>query len=252
MSPEILATAFLLGIMGSFHCIGMCGPIALSLPLQGNSYFQKLLGGVLYNLGRAVMYGIIGGAFGLIGQGFHLLGFQRWVSIIMGIILILSILFPIIFSGHKIIKLDFFVTPVRKAIQKLFTSQSYSGLFFIGTLNSLLPCGLVYVAVASAVTLGSAYYGMIYMFLFGLGTLPMMVGVVIIGNLISLSVRKRINYIIPYLVVIIGVIFILRGLCLGIPYVSPPLEKLTPTAHMKIHNPKNAATEIKGSCCAKD
>ena len=140
---ELLYTAFLLGLMGSFHCVGMCGPIALSLPLRGKTFPEKFLGGFLYNSGRALMYGLMGTIFGLIGQGFQLLGFQRWVSLVMGGILVLSVLIPMAFKNINFKYYNFFIGNVRKGIQRLFKMRSYAGLFFIGTLNSLLPCGLV-------------------------------------------------------------------------------------------------------------
>ena len=243
---EILITAFILGLMGSFHCAGMCGPIAFSLPLRGNTFTEKLTGGVLYNLGRTIMYGAIGGIFGLIGQGFKLIGLQQWISIVMGVLLILSVVFPYFTKGKRIIKIDFITTPVRKAIQRLFSMRSYGGLFLIGVFNSLLPCGLVYMAIAGAIAVGGVYYGMLYMILFGLGTLPMMLAISILGNVLSISVRNKLNKVIPYMVVFIAIIFIFRGLCLGIPYLSPPKEKLTIESHIKAPN------NIEHSCCHKE
>ena len=140
---EILFTAFVLGLMGSFHCVGMCGPIALSLPLRGNNFGQKLTGGLLYNLGRASTYGVMGAFFGLIGQSFHLLGFQQWISVIMGSLMIVSVLLPGMVRKRFKINPDFMVIPLRRAIQRLFKVRSYRGLFLIGLGNGLLPCGLV-------------------------------------------------------------------------------------------------------------
>jgi sulfite exporter TauE/SafE len=246
---ELLYTAFLLGIMGSFHCVGMCGPIALSLPLRGKSIFEKIIGGIFYNTGRTLMYGFMGGIFGLIGQGFQLLGFQRWVSLAMGIILVLSVLFPFLFKNSRFQYFSSFTGLVRKGIQRLFTFRSYGGLFFIGTLNSLLPCGLVYMAIAGSIAVGNVYYGMLYMILFGLGTIPMMLGITLLGNAISIGVRNRINKVIPYMVIVIGVIFIFRGLCLGIPFLSPSKEKLDQAIHPKIIEQQSVKEDVKGACC---
>jgi len=246
---EILVSGFVLGLMGSFHCVGMCGPIALSLPLRGNNLAQKLSGGILYNLGRTVTYGIMGAFFGLIGQGFQLVGFQRWVSIVMGAFMIIAILMPFVFKNIKLGSVDFFTGKLRKAIQKLFQKRSLSGLFFIGMLNGLLPCGLVYLAIAGAIGTANVYYGIAFMVLFGLGTLPMLLGVSILGNMMSIALRNRINKLIPYVVVLVGAIFILRGLSLGIPYLSPPVEKLNPGIHMHNSDNKNKSEAVKGSCC---
>lgn len=230
---EVLISALVLGLMGSFHCVGMCGPIALSLPLRGNTIFQKLIGGSLYNIGRTVTYGLMGAVFGLIGQGFQLMGFQRWISIIMGTLMILSILIPTIFKRFKTGNNDFLTGKLRQAIAKLFAQKSYGGLFLIGLLNGLLPCGLVYMAIAGAIGAGSVVEGILFMVIFGLGTLPMLLFISLLGNVVSISFRNKISKVIPYLVVVIGLIFILRGLSLGIPYLSPPKAKLNPEVHMK-------------------
>jgi len=249
---EILISALVLGLMGSFHCVGMCGPIALSLPLRGENLWQKTAGGLLYNIGRTVTYGVMGAFFGLIGQGFHLLGFQQLISILMGSFMIFSVLLPWLFKNRIRGNFEFFTSPLRRAIQRLFKMRSYQGLFLIGLLNGLLPCGLVYLAIAGAIGTGNFYYGIAFMVLFGLGTLPMMLLISWAGNLFSIAIRKKINKVIPYLIVIIGALFILRGLTLGIPFLSPPAEKLTPETHMNSKIPMNTSNAVKHSCCQPD
>ncbi|MCK5821826.1 MAG: sulfite exporter TauE/SafE family protein [Bacteroidales bacterium] len=229
---EVLISALVLGLMGSFHCVGMCGPIAISLPLRGDTLFEKLIGGSLYNIGRTVTYGIMGAVFGLIGQGFQLMGFQRWISIIMGVLMVLSILVPTLFKGFNTGNSDFLTGKLRQAIGRLFAQKSYRGLFLIGLLNGLLPCGLVYMAIAGAIGTGTVVEGILFMVVFGLGTLPMLLFISILGNVVSVGFRNKISKAIPYLVVVIGLIFILRGLSLGIPYLSPPKAKLNPEVHM--------------------
>src|SRR5659263_479747 len=149
---EILISSFVLGLMGSFHCVGMCGPIALSLPLRGNNFWQKTAGGLLYNIGRTITYGVMGAIFGLIGQGFHLLGFLQLISILIGTFMFVSVMLPYIFRNRMPGNFEFFTDPLRRAIQQLFRTRSYRGLLLIGLLNGLLPCGLVYLAIAGAVS----------------------------------------------------------------------------------------------------
>lgn len=245
---EVLIPALVLGLMGSFHCVGMCGPIAISLPLRGNTIWQKLFGGTLYNLGRTLTYGLMGAVFGLVGQGFHLIGFQQWISVIMGSLMILAILLPSLFRRFSAGNADFLTSRLRKSITRLFQDRSYGGLFLIGMLNGLLPCGLVYMAIAGAIGTASFTGGIAFMILFGLGTLPMLLFISLAGNLLSYSVRKVFNKIIPYIVVVVGIIFILRGLNLGIPYLSPPAEKMNPEIHMK-HQQENPETAVKRACC---
>ena len=214
--------------MGSFHCAGMCGPIAIALPLHGNTVPQKIFGGTLYNLGRTITYGIMGAVFGLLGQGLHLLGFQQKISVLMGAIMIISVLFPALFKNQYNMGKSWFsvVGKLKKTIAKMFAIRSFQSLFFIGMLNGLLPCGLVYMAIAGAIGTGGVVQGSLYMILFGLGTIPMLLGISLAGNVLSLTVRKQINKLIPVLVVIVGLLFILRGLSLGIPYLSPPKQKI--------------------------
>ncbi len=246
---EILISGLLLGLMGSFHCVGMCGPIALSLPLGGNNIFQKITGAILYNIGRTITYAIMGAFFGLIGKGFQLAGFQKWVSILMGSFMIAAILVPSLFRKINTGEGLPFAKSVRKGIQKMFTKRSFGGLFIIGLLNGLLPCGLVYLAIAGAIGTGDVYLSIVFMILFGLGTLPLMLVVSMAGNLLSLAIRNRINKVMTYVVVLIGIIFILRGLSLGIPYLSPPKEKLNPEMHMQDTEKVDAKKAVKGSCC---
>ncbi len=224
----VLISALLIGLMGSFHCAGMCGPIAIALPLHGNRLPQKIYGGVLYNLGRTLTYGVMGAVFGLLGQGVKMIGFQQKVSIIMGAIMIISVFFPSIFKNQYSANKSWisWVGKLKSSIVKMFAIRSFSSLFFIGLANGLLPCGLVYIAIAGAIGTGEVVYGSLYMLMFGLGTIPMMLSIAIAGNVLSLAIRKKINRLIPALVVVVGVFFILRGLSLGIPFLSPPKEKI--------------------------
>ena len=224
----ILFSALVLGLMGSFHCAGMCGPIAIALPLHGNTVPLKIFGGALYNLGRTLTYGIMGAIFGLLGQGLHLLGFQQKISVVMGVIMIVSVIFPALFKNQYSMEKSWFsiVGKLKKTIGQLFAIRSFQSLFFIGMLNGLLPCGLVYMAIAGAIGTGGVVEGSLYMILFGLGTIPMLLGISLAGNVLSLTVRNKINKLIPVLVVIVGLLFILRGLSLGIPYLSPPKQKI--------------------------
>lgn len=241
MGPNFIVTALTLGLIGSFHCAGMCGPIALAIPLNNNNWLTKATGSVLYNIGRAVTYAIMGALFGLISSGFAMAGFQKWVSILMGTIMVLSVLFPSLYKN----RFDFeksafsFVGKLKIKLGNLLRRRSFGSLFLIGILNGLLPCGLVYMAIAGALATGNSVSGALFMFLFGLGTLPMLFAISIIGNTLSLQLRKKMTKVIPIVVMFIGILFILRGLGLGIPYISPPDKKL--------HVPQK--TEMKTSAC---
>jgi len=248
----ILLSALVLGLMGSFHCAGMCGPIAIALPLHGNNIPQKILGGTLYNLGRTLTYGVMGAIFGLLGQGVEMIGFQQKISIIMGAVMILSVIFPSLFRNQYNMEKSGFslVGKLKKSIGKLFSVRSFSSLFFIGLLNGLLPCGLVYMAIAGAIGTGEVLLGSLYMIMFGLGTIPMMLSIAIAGNILSVTVRRKINRLIPILVVVVGIFFVLRGLSLGIPYLSPPREKIEKKFEKSLEKEtKGTPQSVSGGCC---
>lgn len=225
---EFIISGLILGFVTSFHCVGMCGPIAIALPLQGASKAQKLLGGVLYNLGRTTTYVVFGFILGLFGQGLVALGFQRWVSIVAGVLMLITAFTP------SLIKSNFnpdgtfnkLLDKVKSALKRLFSVRSFSSLYLIGLLNGLLPCGPLYMAFIISTGTGKALTAAIFMMMFGLGTLPLLLSVTILGNFISVPIRNRINSFLPILIGIIGILFILRGLNLGIPYLSPKEEMI--------------------------
>jgi uncharacterized protein len=238
-----LYTALTIGLIGSFHCIGMCGPIAVSLPLGRQSWIQKASGALLYNLGRIITYGMIGILFGLLGRGIKLAGFQQWASIVIGLIMIMTVVFPFLIKGRLNIDLFFggYTGHMINRFRELFGKQSYHNLLLIGLFNGLLPCGLVYVAVAGAINTHDVMLGVLYMIVFGLGTIPIMLGVSLAGNIISHGLKRKMSRVIPAFIFFLGVIFILRGLSLGIPYISPKTQMLSPD--------KEVRTE--GACCGK-
>lgn len=247
----ILITAFVLGLMGSLHCVGMCGPIALSLPLRGDAILQKIWGSAIWSLGRVVTYSLMGALFGLIGAGFKMLGYQQIISIAIGVGMILSIILPSLFKKFTFGASLSIFNPIRKGMQRLFQEKNNRALFLIGIFNGLLPCGLVYFAIAGAIASADLFSAIGYMALFGLGTLPMLLLISLLGNVISQTLRNQINKVIPVVIVLIGMIFVLRGLSLGIPYLSPPKEKLSPTVQMNTGESSDTK-EIQHSCCQKD
>ncbi len=247
----ILITAFLLGLMGSLHCVGMCGPLALSLPLRGKTLFLKIWGSMLWSFGRIVTYSIMGALFGLIGVGFKLIGYQQIISIAVGVTMILSVMLPALFKKITFGSLSSIFNPVRRGMQRLFQEKNNRALFLIGIFNGLLPCGLVYMAIAGSIGAADLPLAIGYMALFGLGTLPLLLVVSLLGNVVSQTIRQQINKVVPFVVVLIGIIFILRGSNLGIPYLSPPKAKMTPSMHMKADT-ASVTKAVKASCCHTD
>ena len=224
----ILYTAFVLGLVGSLYCIGMCGPIAFVLPVDKTSRKKTFAGSFLYHLGRLISYGLIGLLFGLLGRGLYLAGFQQRLSILIGIIMILLVLLPASTLNRFAVSrpLYLWIGQVKSKLGLYLKKTSFKALFLIGFFNGFLPCGLVYMALLGSISTGNAIEGASYMMLFGLGTVPMMTAAIYAGNFFKASVRNRIQKAIPIFVVIIGILFILRGMGLGIPYVSPSDTKL--------------------------
>ncbi|WP_269684244.1 sulfite exporter TauE/SafE family protein [Flavobacterium lacustre] len=219
----MLYSAFIFGLISSLHCIGMCGPIALMLPVDRNNPAKKTTQIITYHLGRLTAYGTIGLIFGLLGKGFFLAGIQQQLSIFIGIAMIIIVLVPEkIFAKYNFSKPVFkLISKIKTTLGRQFKNKSYKSLYTIGLLNGFLPCGMVYVALFGAIAMQSASYGVLYMILFGLGTVPLMSSVVYLNSFLTLSFRNKIQKAIPYVVILIGILFILRGLGLGIPYVSP-------------------------------
>lgn len=222
-----LWTAISIGLLGSLHCIGMCGPIALALPLDRSSQFSKLNGTLIYNLGRILTYFLLGSVFGLLGYGFALAGFQQWISIIVGVFMISTVIFSS-FTHSKYLQipgLNSLISSVKSKLGKRFNNNSYPNLLSIGILNGFLPCGLVYLGLAGATASTTIFEGGLFMVAFGLGTLPMMLAVAFYGQQIKVSLMRKGKKLIPVFVILIGSLFILRGMNLGVPYISPKLEQ---------------------------
>jgi uncharacterized protein len=244
------------GLVGSLHCIGMCGPIAIALPLGNKGLISRITGGIVYNTGRIITYAILGSLFGLLGQGIEMAGLQQWASIILGVVMILSVVAPALFRGKLRFEQFFFgfAGKLIAGFRKLFAINSIPSLFLIGLLNGLLPCGLVYVAIAGAINTNGIFNGVIYMIIFGLGTIPIMLAIPLLGNLIGNTFRKKYSKILSVFIIILGIVFILRGLSLGIPFISPPSKVLVPhekSAKMSSKSDEESTTK-RMSCCGSD
>jgi hypothetical protein len=210
-----LLTGFLVGLLGSFHCIGMCGPIAIALPKTKNLVLSRLL----YNFGRVITYSMLGLLFGLLGSRLEMFGLQRIISISLGVLIILTVITPISYRIKLSNKLGLYklVGMLKMYFGKMFKNHSNSSMLVIGMLNGLLPCGFVYIGITGAIAVGSTLNGMLFMTMFGLGTLPVMLGASLIGSVINLNIRQKLTRLLPAFSLILAAIFILRGLNLEFP-----------------------------------
>jgi uncharacterized protein len=219
-------TAFILGLVGSLHCAGMCGPLALALPPAGATTPAYVVGRIAYNLGRIVTYCALGLLFGLVGAALWLAGIQRWVSITLGVALLLGLL-----ASRNLVlwtPVTFLVDRLKAPMSALLRRRSLAALAVLGLLNGLLPCGLVYAACAGAAATGGILTGAQYMAAFGVGTTPIMLAISLSGKLVPPPLRLQLRKAIPVCVFLLASLLILRGMSLGIPYLSPDLSSGSP------------------------
>jgi uncharacterized protein len=220
-----LTAGILLGLAGSLHCVGMCGPLALGLPVQQRSPAQKAAALGLYHAGRILTYSLLGLLFGLAGRRFYLAGMQQTMSIVLGGVMVFFTLQYLVFKhAYQPALVKKFHLRVQAAMIKLLNKQSWGNFFLFGSLNGLLPCGMVYVAIAGAMSTNDVASGVLFMSGFGFATLPAMFALGFFGYLVNLKLRNELKRLSPYIVCFIGLLLILRGLNLGIPFISPVLE----------------------------
>ena len=212
--------AFFIGLFGSVHCIGMCGPLAFAVPSINNKWWLIVADKVLYNTGRVVTYSFLGLLIGFVGRQLWLSGLQQGVSVTSGLLIIMagfSRLFKVRMKNNPV--MSKLLSPVNRLLG--YALQQRAGHFVIGLLNGFLPCGFVYLALVGAVNTSSPLASAQFMFWFGAGTFPLMLLATISSGFVGPVVRRRINNVMPYLMVCLGFWFILRGLNLDIPYLSP-------------------------------
>lgn len=235
----MLFSGFIFGLISSLHCVGMCGPIAMMLPVDRNNPAKKVMQIMLYHLGRLTAYSLLGLVFGILGKGLFLAGFQQKLSVVLGLMMIIVVLVPErVFAQYNFSKPVYgLISKVKSKLGAQFKKKSLGSLFTIGFLNGFLPCGLVYVALFGAIAMQNLSLSVLYMALYGIGTIPMMSAVVYVSNLLTLPVRHKIQKVIPIVAVGIGILFILRGLGLDIPFVSPSTMQLfvQSTPNCKVH-----------------
>lgn len=225
MNSVVIIAGLSLGAISSFHCVGMCGPIAFALPVQDLRKSKRILAVLAYHFGRVFTYATLGVIFGLLGRQVYIAGFQRWFSISLGI-LVLSLLLQYIHSkqGIQPSVFNWLQKKVQLWMGYLLKDRKPFSFLWLGVANGLLPCGMVYLAIAGALSTNNLVDGISFMTAFGLGTFPAMLTLSFFGFMASISVRNNIKKLTPYIIALMGIMLILRGLNLGIPFLSPVLE----------------------------
>jgi uncharacterized protein len=242
----LVVTGFILGLTSSLHCIGMCGPIVMAVPVNRKNNWSIFTGVLEYNVGRILTYALFGILIGSIGLTIHTFGFLQWLSIISGVLLIA-------YAWRKWLGKSFHIKMpsvnvnhfVSKGIGSVLRSKFPFKLTLLGMLNGLLPCGMVYVALMNALLTGTQTSSAFAMVAFGLGTLPSMMVVGFATGKINGALRSKLNATVPYMLTLVGFLIILRGMNLGIPFISPSVE--ITMKHKKGSQKKEP--EMKMDCC---
>jgi sulfite exporter TauE/SafE len=230
----LLSSAFLLGLLGSLHCVGMCGPLVLAMPGGLERGARSWLGRGVYHLGRALTYGVLGLLLGTFGQGLRGAGWQQGLSILAGGV-VLALAWPhrrATATAEPGTGLRILVR-LRRAWAGLLNRPGWAARFALGALNGLLPCGLTYAALAAAALAGTPFTGFLFMVVFGLATTPALLAVAGVPALLRPAWRAPLARVAPAASLLLGSLFVLRGFGLGIPYLSPSPEALS-----------------RGACCA--
>ncbi|MBL7756690.1 MAG: sulfite exporter TauE/SafE family protein [Chitinophagaceae bacterium] len=229
MHWPVLIAGLTLGLVSSLHCVGMCGPLALALPVHHLPRAGRFFALLFYQLGRVLTYSFLGLLVGEAGRKIYLAGFQQTFSLVMGGIVLLLL---ILYYGYKYAiqpaLLSRFFNYLQKIMMRLLRSdKNIASFLLLGIANGFLPCGMVYVAIATALTTSSTTHSVLFMAFFGLGTIPAMLALSYFGQMISLRVRIRLRRLVPVFMGLVGLALVLRGLNLDIPYLSPELPTAT-------------------------
>lgn len=207
------------------------------LPVDRSNSTKKVVQITLYHLGRLLAYSLMGLVFGLVGKSLYIFGLQQQLSIVVGALMIVVVLIPVqTFNKYNFSKPIYkIISRVKSALGQAFKKKTADTFLTIGFLNGFLPCGLVYMAVFASITTANAFQASLYMMLFGVGTIPLMTTAIYLGKFLNTNIKQRIQKAIPVFVIIIGLLFILRGLGLGIPYLSPAPITETVSSAIECH-----------------
>lgn len=219
-----LIAAFTLGLAGSLHCAGMCGPLVMIVhgggQLKDSSWWLNKL---MYHLGRIIVYSFFGLVAGLIGAGIVSLGFQQWLSLIAGISLLIIILWPYL-PIKKMNAGKGLFSFIQHFFNSFIRSTNRSKYFVLGIINGFLPCGLVYAAMAASISAGSTWGSILFMMIFGMATSPILIAIASFSGVIQKKIKSKSLGYVRIGFSLLAILFILRGANLGIPYLSPKLK----------------------------
>lgn len=212
-----LPLVFLGGLLGSSHCIGMCGPLALALGTSRAGFRRNVLRQLAFSAGRICTYSF-GGALAAfsgwwLAQRPHaMINIQATLSIVAGIALVLLGLTTAgvvpNFLGRRFAPQS---CGAAKRLKSLLIGPGFTSALAAGVFTGFIPCGLVYAFLVYAASTANVVHGWLTMIAFGLGTVPLMVLAGSGGSLLSLSTRARALRVAAWCVVVTGIISVARG-----------------------------------------
>lgn len=229
----MLLSAFILGLVSSMHCIGMCGPLQF---LFSNNLIRKQQYAplFLFHFSRVLTYGLLGLAVGLFGFGIRIQEWQQNSSIIGGLLMLLAVVIFYILKADK--RLFALLLPYIHRLRSRLEARGTRSAFYyfgLGSLNGILPCAMVYLAIIPAIANPGILGAFTYMLLFGLGTIPaLIISQFGVGSFLQRR-YQIIQKLSPFIILLVACLLILRGMDLGIPYLSPENEIVSGTAGTK-------------------
>ncbi|SKB68836.1 sulfite exporter TauE/SafE family protein [Dyadobacter psychrophilus] len=235
MNNALPYLALTMGLLSSFHCIGMCGPIALALPVQRGNAWQRSSGLLAYNVGRACSYALLGALVGAFSNALALMGYLKYASLLAGLFMLVYVIWPKAFTRFLVAPaiLRQPVNFIKNQMAALLGSRKLHGWLLLGSLNGLLPCGLVYLALMSSLATGSSAAGSIFMFVFGMGTWPAMMAVGFFKNWVTPAVRSKFHQITPIFIAFAGIWLLYRSTLFQYPHASYSAVKPITECHGK-------------------
>jgi uncharacterized protein len=205
--------AISMGLISSFHCVGMCGPIALALPIHTGTRAQQAARVLAYNAGRALTYATFGIIIGSIGASLAWLGVLRYASVGAGLAMLAYVCWPARLGKrlHMPLFWQETVGRIRHKMGIYLKRKDLPGILLLGMLNGAVPCGMVYMALLSSVATGSTWGGGLFMGLFGIGTMPAMFALGIARQHFTPSLRTRVRKLTPFFIAVAGIWLVARG-----------------------------------------
>jgi sulfite exporter TauE/SafE len=238
----VVISGFLLGFLGSMHCVGMCGPIVLAMPFKSKKPYRFFIKRVLYHSGRILVYAIFGLAVGVVGDKLNFTGVQHIITIAAGVLLLLFGILSIA-KINPLTHTPFIEKPyifVKKYISSFISGDGFISGFALGVLNGFLPCGFVYVALTGAVAYANVLYSPLFMIVFGLGTMPALIVVSLLPKYVNKRIAFNSQKLIPVITIVFALMIILRGMNLGIPLLSPNISHKLTVINTQVSQPTEA------------